>query len=243
MDSLSFNLPGVNVPAARKILVVVTSNSALGDSGRETGLWAEELAMPYRVLEEAGLGFDIASPKGGTPPIDGISLADEYMSPAIKEFLDDSAVQERLTRTITLVEAAGRSYDGVFVVGGFGVMWDLVGHRDLTTILASAADADRPIAAVCHAPAALARVRLADGTSLVDGRSVTGFSNAEEDAVALGVDYPATVEDALRAAGGKYEHAERVFDPHVVTDGRLHTGQNPASSEVLARRLAEDVLR
>lgn len=223
------------------VLMVVTSNSQLADTGRPTGLWVEELAAPYQVFQEAGFTVDIASPKGGHPPFDEISLADEYVTPAVRAFLDDPAVLARLEKVERLQDVTDRSYDGIFVVGGFGVMWDLVGDPHLVSLLASTAEAGLPLAAVCHAPAVLADIRLGDGTLLIQNKAVTGFSDDEENAVALGVHYTRTVEQALRAAGASYSKSDSVFAPHIVSDGRLHTGQNPSSSEALARQLAQDI--
>jgi len=221
--------------------MVVTSNSQLADTGRPTGLWVEELAAPYQVFQEAGFTIDIASPKGGRPPFDEISLAEEYVTPAVRAFLDDPTILARLEKVERLQDVTDRPYDGIFVVGGFGVMWDLVGDPHLLSLLASTAEAGLPLAAVCHAPAVLADVRLGDGTLLIQNKAVTGFSDDEENAVALGVHYARTVEEALRAAGASYSKSDSVFAPHIVSDGRLHTGQNPSSSEALASQLAQDI--
>jgi putative intracellular protease/amidase len=225
------------------VLVVVTSNDRLGGTGRSTGLWAEELAQPYKVLSAAGIDFEIASPRGGTPPVDEISLGPQFLSAEVKEFLDDPAVQKRLAASRRLADVRDNDYDGIFIVGGFGVMWDLVGDPDLGALLARHAGRQDPIAAVCHAPAALAQVTLPDGSNLVAGRPVTGFSTDEENAVALGVPGLGTVEDALRQAGGAYVKAAEDFAPHVISDGHLHTGQNPNSSELLARTFVADLRR
>jgi putative intracellular protease/amidase len=227
--------------ASPHVLMVVTSNSRLADTGRSTGLWVEELAAPYQVFREEGFTVDIASPLGGRPPFDELSLADQYVTPAVRTFLDDPGTPGLLEKVERLKDVAGRSYDGVFVVGGFGVMWDLVGDPDLLGIIAGTAEAGLPLAAVCHAPAVLADVRLSDGTPLIRDKAVTGFSDDEEEAVALGVRYDRTVERALRGAGASYSKGDAVFASHVVRDGRLHTGQNPASSEALARELASDI--
>jgi putative intracellular protease/amidase len=229
--------------AVPHVLMVVTSNSELANTGRQTGLWVEELAAPYRIFLKEGFEVDIASPKGGRPPFDEFSLTEQYVTPAVREFLDDPITASVLDAVIPLEQVSANRYDGVFLVGGFGVMWDLVGDADLLAILSAAAEAGLPIAAVCHAPAVLADVQLPDGTALIRGKSVTGFSDAEEEAVALGVDYARTVEGALRGAGGNYSQTETIFGPHVVSDGRLHTGQNPASSDALAQRLVEDIRR
>ncbi|WP_217559284.1 type 1 glutamine amidotransferase domain-containing protein [Streptomyces sp. GbtcB6] len=224
-----------------RVLMVVTSNSQLADTGRSTGLWVEELAAPYQVFQKEGFAIDIASPKGGRPPFDDFSLGEEYVTPAVRSFLDNPDNSALLDAVERLQDVAERPYDGVFVVGGFGVMWDLVGDAHLLAVLSRTADAGLPLAAVCHAPAVLADVRLGDGTPLIRDRTVTGFSDDEENAVNLGVHYTRTVEQALRAAGATYSKNDSVFVPHVVHDGRLHTGQNPASSEALALEFAQDV--
>jgi len=225
-----------------RILMVVTSNNRLAHTDRPSGLWVEELAEPYRRFEQAGIDITIASPKGGRPPFDDMSLVGDYRTSVVDEFLSDPEVETRLQATSTLAQAREQEFDAVFVVGGFGVMWDLVGDQNLNEILSRTAAAGQPIAAVCHAPAALASVRLQDGQGLIDGIRVTGFSNDEENAVALGVDYVATVEDALRGAGGLYEKSDQIFGPYVVTDGLVLTGQNPASSGALADALVHQVL-
>ncbi|MFK0113801.1 type 1 glutamine amidotransferase domain-containing protein [Streptomyces sp. NPDC091217] len=224
-----------------RVLMVVTSNSRLADTDRPTGLWVEELAAPYQVFRKEGFAVDIASPKGGRPPFDEFSLGAEYVTPAVRSFLDDPDSSARLDRVERLQDVVDRTYDGVFVVGGFGVMWDLVGDPHLLAVLSRTADADLPLAAVCHAPAVLADVRLGDGTPLLRNKTVTGFSDDEEQAVDLGVHYERTVEQALRASGATYSKNDSVFTPHVARDGRLHTGQNPASSEALALQFAQDV--
>ncbi|MFJ3762838.1 type 1 glutamine amidotransferase domain-containing protein [Streptomyces sp. NPDC090080] len=226
---------------SHNVLMVVTSNAQLADTDRSTGLWVEELAAPYRVFSEAGFTIDIASPKGGRPPFDEISLAAEYVTPVVQEFLDDPEIAARLEKVDRLEDVLDRAYDGIFVVGGFGVMWDLVDNPHLQTLLTRAADTNRPIAAVCHAPAVLANVQLSDGSSLIKDKTVTGFSDDEENAVNLGVHYDSTVEQALRSAGAIYKKTDAIFGPHTARDGRLHTGQNPASSEPLAREFAQDV--
>ncbi len=220
-----------------KILMIVTSNDRLGETERKTGYWAEELAAPYRVFEAAGFTFDIASPRGGTPPIDPMSLMDMYQTPVVQQFLQDPVVQARLEQTLRLDQVDGTLYDAIFVVGGFGVMWDLYSNTTLHSLIAHGIDADLPVAAVCHAPSALAQVRFKNGDALVRGRRVTGFSNAEEDAVALGVVMPTFVEDALRNAGSEYVKGENLFGSFIVRDGLLLTGQNPSSSEALAHEL------
>jgi len=218
--------------------MVITSNGFLGKSGRPSGYWGEELAAPYRVFEKAGLEIVLASPAGGEPPLDPMSLG-QYETDVVKTFRADPIARARVAKTARLADVAERSFDGIFVVGGFGVMWDVVGDPTLQRLVVRHLGAGRPVAAVCHAPALLANTKVNEA-SVLAGRAATGFSDAEEEAVSLGVERP-YVESLLRAAGARYEKSGSVFAPHVVRDGLLLTGQNPASSEELATMLVQAV--
>ena len=218
------------------ILIVVTSHAELGDSGVKTGLWLEELAVPWQVFVDAGLDVALASPLGGRPPIDPKS--DREPGPEVRRFLDDPRALAALEQTRRLSEVDLARFDAVFVAGGHGVMWDLAGTPEISDLLSDAWARERVVAAVCHGPAALVGARQPDGRPLVAGRRVAGFSDEEERAVGLAEIVPFLLESRLTELGGRYERGPN-WAPFAVRDGRLVTGQNPASS----RAVAEEVLR
>lgn len=219
-----------------KILVVLTSHDALGDSGEKTGFWLEELAAPYYAFVDAGADLTLASPKGGQPPLDPKSNEPAFQSAATRRFEADATASAALAATCKLAEVSIADYDAVFYPGGHGPLWDLAEDVASIELIESAVRAGKPVAAVCHAPAALRHVKDTDGKPLVNGKTVTGFSNSEEEAVGLTRVVPFLVEDMLESSGGNYSKAAD-WQPHVVRDGLLITGQNPASSEATARAL------
>ena len=219
-----------------KILMVLTSHARLGDTGAKTGFWLEEFAAPYYVFKDAGAEVTLASPRGGQPPLDPKSDAPDAQTAATRRFAGDAAAQAALASTRKLAELRADDYDAVFYPGGHGPLWDLAEDRDSIALIEAFDRAGKPIGAVCHAPAALRHVRAADGTPLVRGRRVTGFSNEEEEAVQLTQVVPFLLEDMLGGHGARYERGP-AWQPHVVEDGRLVTGQNPASSEPAAEAL------
>ncbi len=218
--------------------MVLTSHDQLGDTGDKTGFWLEEFAAPYYVFHEAGAAITLASPKGGMPPLDPRSDAEDAQTPATRRFKGDAAAQAALAATLPLAQIDAASFDAVFFPGGHGPMWDLAESADARRLIEAFAADDRPIAAVCHAPAVFRHTRAADGASLVSGRRVTGFTNTEEDGVGLRDVVPFLLEDMLKTNGGAYEKGPD-WKPFVVRDGNLITGQNPASSEAAARELLE----
>lgn len=220
--------------AGKKVLMIVTSHAQLGKTGRETGFWMEELAAPYLLFQKSGLAVDIASPKGGEAPTDPASLNNPADS--VKAFLADQKAKDKLKATLTL-DKAGK-HDAYFVVGGHGVLWDLVDSKDLQKLLSESFEDGRVVAAVCHGPAALVNVRLKNGDPLVKGRKVSGFSNQEEKAVGLDSVVPFALESELKSLGGLYQNGP-AWSSFAVRDGRLVTGQNPASSEAAARLTLE----
>ncbi|MFO0093710.1 MAG: type 1 glutamine amidotransferase domain-containing protein [Gemmatimonadaceae bacterium] len=220
------------------VLMIMTNNHRLGNTNVPSGAWAEEIAAPLEVFDRAGISVTLASPQGGPVPLDPMSLLDAYRSPVVDAFLASPQRRIALDHTVRVAELDATSFDALFIVGGFGVRWDLVGDATVLAQVASAATAGLPIAAVCHGPAVLANVRVGP-ESLMRGRRATGFSNAEEDAVSNGAVYPVTVENALRSAGAEYTAAGGIFGPSVVVDGKILTGQNPASSAALAAALVE----
>lgn len=225
-----------------KILMVLTSHDKLGDTGHPTGFWLEELAAPYYAFKEAGAQVTLASPKGGQPPLDPKSNEPGFQTDATRRFEADTAATAQLANTLRLDSVRQQDYDAVFYPGGHGPMWDLAEDRHSIALLESFVAANKPVALVCHAPGALRHVKGTDGRPLVAGRQVTGFTNTEEEAVQLTKVVPFLVEDSLKANGGVYTQAAD-WHPHVVSDGLLITGQNPASSEpaatVLIKRLRQ----
>lgn len=219
-----------------KILMVLTSHDQLGDTGKKTGFWLEEFAAPYYVLKDAGADITLASPKGGQPPLDPKSDEADAQTEATHRFKADPAAQAALASTMLLSDIEAAEYDAVFYPGGHGPLWDLAEDGNSIRLIEAFVATDRPVGAVCHAPGVLRHVRGADGKPLVSGRRVTGFTNSEEDAVGLTDVVPFLVEDMLIANGGHYEKGGD-WGVHVVTDGKLVTGQNPASSEQAAKAL------
>ena len=216
------------------ILMVLTSHDQLGDTGKKTGFWLEEFAAPYFAFKDAGASVTLASPKGGQPPLDPKSDAPEAQTDATRRFKADPAAQAALASTAKLADMSAAGFDALFYPGGHGPLWDLADDSNSIALIEAMVAAGKTVSAVCHAPAVLRRVRQADGTPLVKGRQVTGFANTEEEAAQLTKVVPFLVEDMLVEVGGHYSKAPD-WQPHVVTDGRLITGQNPASSEPAAR--------
>ena len=216
-----------------KILMVLTSHDRLGDTGEKTGFWLEEFAGPYYVFKDAGAQIVLASPKGGQPPLDPRSDAPAAQTANTARFRQDAEASAALAATHKLAEVAGGDYDAVFYPGGHGPLWDLAEDRDSIRLIEATLAAGKPLGAVCHAPGVLRHARAADGTPLVKGRSVTGFTNTEEAAVGLTQVVPFLVEDMLKANGGTYSK-QGDWQSYAITDGKLVTGQNPASSEAAA---------
>jgi putative intracellular protease/amidase len=223
-----------------RVLMVLTSHDQLGDTGRPTGFWLEEFAAPYYVLKDAGVDITVASPKGGAPPIDPKSDDPKAETPAMKRFKGDPEARRVLENTVKLSTVSADDYDAVFYPGGHGPMWDLAEDRNSIALIERFYAARKPVAAVCHGPAVLRHAKAPDGTPLVRGKAVTGFTNSEEAAVGLTNVVPFLVEDALKGNGGKYSKAADWAD-HVVEDGNLITGQNPASSESTAKALLKQL--
>ncbi|OWV82756.1 dimethylallyltransferase [Rhizobium sp. R72] len=218
-----------------KILMVLTSHDQLGNTGRPTGFWLEEFAAPYYVFKDAGAEIILASPKGGQPPIDPKSDEPANQSEAMARFKGDPAAQKELANTAKLSDVKAEGFDTVFYPGGHGPMWDLVNDRNSIALIESFYNAGKPIALVCHAPGVLKKVTY-QGQPLVKGKRVTGFANSEEEAVHLTEVVPFLVEDELKRLGGHYEKAGDWID-FTIVDGRLITGQNPASSGSAAKKL------
>jgi putative intracellular protease/amidase len=219
-----------------KILMVLTSHEDLGDTGNKTGFWLEEFAAPYYVFKDAGADITLASPKGGQPPVDPGSDSEGAQTDATRRFKGGEAAQKALANTVVLSDVSANGFDAVFYPGWHGPLWDLAEDRDSIALIEAFAAENRPVGAVCHAPAVLRHPKGTDGKPLVSGRKVTGFTNTEEEAVGLTGVVPFLVEDMLKANGGAYEKGDD-WGSFVVTDGTLVTGQNPASSEEAAKQL------
>lgn len=221
-----------------KILMVLTSHDQLGDTGKKTGFWLEELATPYYIFKDADAEVTLASPDGGQPPLDPKSDEPDFQTEATKRFKNDDDAQTALANTLKLSEISPGDYDAVFYPGGHGPLWDLAEDSNSINLIEAMIASGKQVAAVCHAPAVLRHVKAPDGSPLVRGKSVTGFSNTEEEAVELADVVPFLLEDELKAKGANYSKAED-WNPHAVTDGALITGQNPASSGLVAKVLLE----
>ncbi|KIC55006.1 MULTISPECIES: type 1 glutamine amidotransferase domain-containing protein [Brevundimonas] len=219
-----------------KILLVLTSHDQLGDTGKKTGFWLEELAAPYYALKDAGAEIVLASPKGGQPPLDPKSDDPDAQTDDTRRFKADPEAQAALASTVVLSSVKAEDFDAVFYPGGHGPLWDLANDADSIALIEAFAKADKPTGFVCHAPGVLKSVNGPDGKPLVNGRKVTGFTNSEEEAVGLTDVVPFLVENVLTANGGDYSKGPD-WGSYVLTDGKLVTGQNPGSSHAAAEAL------
>ncbi|WP_309050499.1 type 1 glutamine amidotransferase domain-containing protein [Streptomyces sp.] len=221
----------------RTVLLVLTSHDRLGDTGRSTGFYLPEAAHPWKVLSEAGFQVDLASPAGGRPPMDGADLTD----PVQQAFLDDPEMARKLDATLRVQDLDAADYAAIVYVGGHGTMWDFPDDRTLAGIARDVYEAGGAVAAVCHGPAGLVNITLSDGSYLVAGKNVAGFTNSEEAAAGLTDVVPFLLQSTLEERGAKHTGAAD-WEPHVVVDGRLVTGQNPASATGVGEALVK-VLR
>ncbi len=225
-----------------KVLIVLTSHDKLGDTGKKTGFWLEELAAPYYVFKDAGAEITLASPKGGRPPLDPKSAEPNFQTDATRRFEADAEAGMALANTMKLADVSAADFDTVFYPGGHGPMWDLAESEDSSALIESFLAANKPVALVCHAPGVLRHVKTPQGRPLVEGKEVTGFTNTEEAAVGLTEVVPFLVEDELKAKGGLYSSGPD-WGSYVLEDGLLITGQNPASSAAAAQSLVARSLR
>jgi putative intracellular protease/amidase len=215
--------------------MVLTSHDQLGNTGRKTGFWLEEFAAPYFVFRDAGVDLTLASPNGGQPPVDPKSDLPENQTASMARFKKDERAQKELSQTVKLADVKAEDFDTVFYVGGHGPMWDLAESPISIALIESFYNSGKPVALVCHSPGVLRHVKY-QGEPLVKGKRVTGFTNGEEEAVQLTKVVPFLVEDELMRLGAIFEKL-RNWQPHFVVDGRLVTGQNPASSTTAAQAL------
>ena len=223
-----------------KVLMVLTSHDQLGDTGRKTGFWLEELAAPYYAFRDAGAEVVLASPKGGQPPLDPKSSEASFQTDLTRRFEADAAAKAQLAATLRLDSVTQADFDTVFYPGGHGPMWDLAEDGNSVALIQSFLAAGKPIALVCHAPGALRHAKAPDGRPLVEGKKVTGFTNTEEEGMGLTGVVPFLLEDELRARGGLYSKGPDL-EPYVVSDGLLITGQNPKSSGLAAKFLLDQL--
>ena len=221
-----------------KILMVLTSHGQMGDTGHQTGFWLEEFTSPYYVFQDAGADITLASPKGGQPPVDPNSEAEDALTDSTRRFSQDDKARQALASTKKLGDVNIHDFDAVFYPGGHGPLWDLADDAESIRLLEEANRERKVIGAVCHAPAVLRRPESPTGDHFVRGRKVTGFSNSEEEAAGLTNVVPFLVEDMLRENGGDYSKGND-WSPHIVVDANLITGQNPASSEGAAKALLQ----
>ncbi|MFD1801775.1 type 1 glutamine amidotransferase domain-containing protein [Mixta tenebrionis] len=219
-----------------KILMVLTSHDRLGETGKKTGFWLEEFVAPYYIFKDAGISVVLASPQGGQPPLDPKSDAPDAQTHDTERFRHDIAAQQALANTQRLDTIDGGKFDAVFYPGGHGPLWDLAEDKHSIALIENLFANGKPVAAVCHAPGVLRHVKKPDGTPLVAGKRVTGFTNSEEQAVGLIDVVPFLVEDELKKLGGEFERTAD-WGAFAVTDGHLITGQNPTSSAVTAEEL------
>lgn len=219
-----------------KILMVLTSHDELGNTGKKTGFWLEEFAAPYYAFLDAGADVTLASPQGGQPPLDPKSDEADSQTADTRRFHSDSAAQAVLASTHKLDSVSPNAFDAVFYPGGHGPLWDLTNDKHSIALIEQTLQAGKPVALVCHAPGVLRDVKNPDGTPLVKGKKVTGFTNSEEEGVGLTDIVPFLVEDALKQNGGLYSRGED-WQSYTVQDGLLITGQNPGSSSETAKVL------
>ncbi|EIC84988.1 type 1 glutamine amidotransferase domain-containing protein [Serratia sp. M24T3] len=223
-----------------KILMVLTSHDQLGDTGKKTGFWLEELAAPYYAFKDAGAEITLASPKGGNPPLDPKSNEPMFQTELTHRFEADAAATAQLATTVRLDSVSQDDFDSVFYPGGHGPLWDLAEDQHSIALIESFIGAGKPVALVCHAPGVLRHVKAANGQPLVAGKKVTGFTNSEEEGVQLTHVVPFLVEDELKKLGGIYSKADD-WNSYVVIDGLLITGQNPGSSAATAEALLKQL--
>ena len=221
-----------------KVLIVLTSHNKLGDTGHDTGFWLEEFATPYYIFKDANVDLTLASPEGGQPPLDPKSDAPDFQTESTERFKGDSDAQAALANTLKLSDVSPEDFDAVFYPGGHGPLWDLAEDRNSIALIEDMYASRKPVAAVCHAPAVLRHTRTSDGSPLIQGKSVTGFSNSEEEACQLSSVGPFLLEDELSAKGAKDSKLDDWQD-YAITDGNLITGQNPASSGSVAKAVLQ----
>ena len=223
---------------AKRVLMVLTSHDNMGISGKKTGNWFDEVATPYYTFKEQGLEVVMASPKGGAAPIDPFSYDEAFTTDNTRQFEDDPAAQRALANTLKLSEINNRDFDGAFFPGGYGQLWDLASDSYAIGMIEEMIEAEIPVAMVCHAPAILRDAKKPNGEPLVKGKDVTGFTDAEDRELDLSRHLLFSLEQAIIANGANFMRSNANWNPNVVEDGALITGQNPASAAPIAEALA-----
>ena len=221
---------------AKKVLMVITSHSDLGDTGEKTGFWVEEFAAPYYAFVDAGAQVTLASPAGGQPPVDPKSELEDFQTASTQRFYADTQAQALVANTAKLAEMNSADYDAVFYPGGHGPLWDLTDNEDSIALIERFLATNKPVAAVCHATAVFLNIKDSAGEYVVKGKAITGFTNSEEEAVQLTDVVPFLLEDELIKRGGEFQKVAD-WNAFAVQDGLLISGQNPASSELAAEKL------
>ncbi|SBS26706.1 Molecular chaperone Hsp31 and glyoxalase 3 [Marinomonas spartinae] len=222
--------------STNKILVVLTSHSEMGNTGHKTGFWVEEFAAPYYAFVDAAAEVTVATPKGGQAPIDPNSEAPDAQTEATKRFYEDKIAQDVIANTHKLSDMKQDDFDAIFYPGGHGPLWDLTNNEESIALIESFIQANKPISSVCHAPSAFLNIKDSKGDYFIKGKVVTGFTNSEEAAVQLTDVVPFLLEDEMKKRGADYQNADS-WTPFAVQDGLMITGQNPASSELVAEKL------
>ncbi|WP_133406322.1 type 1 glutamine amidotransferase domain-containing protein [Parashewanella tropica] len=224
----------------KRILMVLTSHSKLGKSGEKTGFWVEEFAAPYYQFLDAGFDVVLASPKGGQSPIDPKSELEDFQTDSTRRFEKDDLAKQAVANTCKLNEIKAADFDAVFYPGGHGPLWDLTENTDSIVLIEQFLSGNKPVAAVCHATAALLNVKDSSGEYIITGKAVSGFTNTEEAAVQLTEIVPFLLEDELVKRGADYQKVDD-WHPLAVQDGLIISGQNPASSELVAQKLIKHI--
>ena len=227
--------------ASKRVLTVLTSHDLMGVSGKKTGNWFDEVATPYYKFKEAGFDVTMASPKGGTAPVDPFSYDDLFMTENTHKFLKDEIAQRALANTLRFNDIDVGDYAGVFFPGGYGQLWDLASDSKVIRSIESWIESNTPIAMVCHAPAILRDAKKRNGEPLVKGVNVTGFTDSEDEELDLSRHLLFSLEKALTTNGANFTRSNRNWSPNVVEDGALITGQNPASAAPIADALVARV--
>ncbi|MBM7774922.1 putative intracellular protease/amidase [Actinokineospora baliensis] len=229
------------MPRPKRVLITMSSHADLGVSGKKTGTWFEEVATPYYVFTEAGFQVVFASPRGGEAPIDHLSLRSPFTTTNTDRFLEDEAGLRAIRETNVLADLDHDDFDALFFPGGYGLLWDLASNSRVIRMVERALAADKAVAMVCHAPGILRDVKTPDGRPYVQGRTVTGFANAEDDELDLSRHLLFSLEDELRLRGATFTRSASNWLPNVEQDGPLITGQNPASAPVIAKALVDNL--
>ena len=218
----------------KKVLFVVTSHDKKGDTGQPTGYYLPEVSHPWQVLKNAGYEIDFVSPKGGKPPAEGVDLSDA----ANKAFVEDAVYQDKINHSMTPKQVNAADYEAIYFAGGHGTMWDFPDNAGLAALAVNIYEKGGAVSAVCHGPAGLVNARLSDGKYLVEGKRVSAFTNEEEESVKLDKVVPFLLESKLIERGAILEKVG-LWQEKVVTDGRLVTGQNPASAKGVGEALLQ----